>query len=87
MRPANQTEAADALAWASQLADFVIVRAVQWEPQAIDSALDSRDSAPFDAEWVNTDQAVRQHLGQLDPSKLPWRQMQATCASASSRPC
>lgn len=65
--PPSPTTAADALAWANQLADFVIAHAAQWEPEVIERALDSRDRDPFDAEWVHTDQAIRQHLGQLVP--------------------
>lgn len=58
----------EAIDWVHRLAESVTTAAKQWDEAAIERALDSRDTDPFDSEWVRTDQALHAHMTLASPS-------------------
>lgn len=58
----------EAIDWIHRLAESVTTAAEQWDEVAIERALDSRDTDPFDSEWVRTDRALRARMTLASPS-------------------
>lgn len=58
---------AEAFRWADSLADAVVGNASAWNEDAIESSLDSRDTYPFDSNWVRTNKELESHKMLLAP--------------------
>lgn len=58
---------AEIFLWIDNLAETVVNRAKEWDEDAIEAVLDSRDTDPFDADWVRTDNALEAHKALIAP--------------------
>ena len=56
------------LRWISGLFDSVSVSAESWSEDDIEESLDSRDSPPFDSEWVEIDREIETRKSDLEIS-------------------